>query len=172
MATALRTLFSSVADAIRSMDGTSASIAAENFPARIRAIPTGDLKRFILNDTSITPTGTYATAVYYDTAYGVKVGYLGDGNQILVSMRGGTTTAYEYLHFTLTQSNISGLTITANTTSNTNVTAKPALIYACVISGFKTALAGKSGARIAVAMSGVNATYDYTTCRITVTGVS
>lgn len=233
MATALRTLFHNIAAAIRSKDGTSGEIQAENFPERILAIPSGgggtlttktivlngtynasddgadgyssvvvdvgagralritsngfkDVSnfayadvhvipfRFVINDDGITPTGAYATSTYYNTSYGVKVAYLPDGDGIIVSMQAGTSTAYEYLNFTLAMDNISGLTLTNRTNASSSyATASPGLIYACVISGFNAAFASQplSGVVISVAMTSVNATYDYTTCAITVTGI-
>lgn len=116
--------------------------------------------RKVINDDSITPTGSYATSTYYNTSYGVKIGYMANGDVIL-SMRSGTTTAYEVLLFTLASAP-SGVTITAHSTPST--TAGPAAaIYACVLSGIS------GHVTISVAMNGRNSSYDYTTCAITVT---
>lgn len=120
--------------------------------------------RYITNDTSITPSGTYATSTYYNTSYGVKIGYMPDGN-ILLSMQAGTSTDYEYLRF-YASSVPSGVTVTsAYNTSTSYVTAAPGMIYACVISGID----GK--ATIDISMNTVNSSYDYVRCDITVTYV-
>ncbi len=122
----------------------------------------GEIKRLISNDTSITPTGTYATSTYYNTAYGVKIGYMANGD-ILLSMQGGTSTNYEYLNFVL-GTVPSGVTLTwTMTTSSNYATGKPNIQYACVLSGIT------SPSTIAIAMSSVDSTYDYVTCTITVT---
>lgn len=116
----------------------------------------------ITNDESITPTGTYATSAYYNTDYGVKVGYMRNGD-ILVSMQAGTTTAYETLYFTLASAP-SGVTITATYNSSSSyVTGAPKLIYACVISGLTT------NATMSIAMDSMSSSYDRTGCAITIT---
>lgn len=121
------------------------------------------LERKVANDDSITPTGSYATSTYYNTDYGVKIGYMANGD-VLLSMRAGTTTAYEMLLFTLASAP-SGVTLTAHATPSTS--AGPAAgIYACVLSG----ITGK--VNISVAMNTINSSYDYTTCAITVTEVT
>ena len=116
----------------------------------------------ITNDTSIVPTGTYATSSYYNTSYGVKVGYMRNGD-ILVSMRAGSSVSYESLYFKLVSAP-SGVTITeSHTTNSNNITGSAGLIYACVISGLKT------NATMAIGMASRDSTYDYTQCDITIT---
>jgi len=125
----------------------------------------GEIVRLITNDNSITPTGTYATSTYYNTTYGVKLGYMANGD-IILSMRAGTTTSYEYLYFYLASAP-SGVTITeVHNTSSSYATAAAGLIYACVISG----LTVKS--QIAIAMNTYNGTGDYTRVDITITANS
>lgn len=122
------------------------------------------IKALITNDTSITPTGTYATSTYYNTSYGVKVGYMRNGD-IIVSMQAGTTTSYEALYMNLASAP-SGVTITtAYNTNSSYSTGSPALIYACIISGLK------SNATMSIAMTTRNGSYDYTRCDITLTAV-
>lgn len=125
--------------------------------------PSGYVQRLVSNDDSITPTGNYATSTYYDTTYGVQVGYCPDGS-VLISMKGGTSTSYENLNFKL-DSAPDGVTIETSSTSWD--TGDPAgNLYVCRLKG----ITGRVS--IAIAMSAVNATYDYVTCSITVTEVT
>lgn len=120
------------------------------------------LKKLISNDDSITPTGTYATSTYYNTTYGVKVGYCNNGD-IILSMQAGTSTACETLYFSL-GTVPGGVTITeAHTTSSSYNTGSPGLIYACIISGLNVS------SSISIDMSSRNTTYDYVRCDITIT---
>ena len=121
------------------------------------------IRRWVTNDDSIVPTGSYATSTYYDTTYGVKIGYMADGN-ILLSMKGGTTAAYEKLHFTL-DSAPDGVSIEIGSSTNSNTSGSAALIYACVLIGIKQEVT------ISIAMGSVSSANDYTTCAITVTAV-
>ena len=120
--------------------------------------------RKITNDTSITPTGTYATSTYYNTTYGVKIGYMYGGN-IILTMQGGSTTSYEYLYFQLgtVPSGVTLANVFNPSASSSYVTGYPGIIYACVISGLT------STATMSIAMNGRNATYDYTTVTINIT---
>ena len=114
----------------------------------------------IVNDGAITPTGSYASATYYNLAYGVKLGYCTNGD-ILVSMKGGTSTGYENIDFTL-PSPPAGVTLTKNGT--TYDTSDPAgNLFVCVISGLKTKHT------MSITMSSYNGTYDYVTAAITLT---
>lgn len=125
---------------------------------------TGGITRIINNDTSITPTGTYATSTYYDTTYGVKIGYMPNGD-VLLSMKGGTSTSYEYLNFVL-GTVPSGVTLTwAFNISSNYATGKPGIQYACVLSG----ITQKSN--ISLSMTARDGTYDYATVTINVTAV-
>lgn len=125
--------------------------------------PSGYVQRLVSNDDSITPTGNYATSTYYDTTYGVHVGYCPDGS-VLISMKGGTSTAYENLNFKL-NSAPDGVTIETSSTSWD--TSDPAgNLYVCRLTG----ITGKVS--ISIDMSAVNSTYDYVTCAITVTEVT
>lgn len=119
----------------------------------------------VANGGGITPGGTYANSTYYDAAYGVKIGYMVNGD-IILSMRGGTSTSYEYLYFTLASAP-DGVTLTAasNFTTSSYATAAPGNIYACILSGVKRPV------NISLDMSTVNLTYDYTRVDITVTEV-
>ena len=121
------------------------------------------IKQLINNDTSITPTGTYATATYYNKTYGVKIGYTSDGD-IILSMKAGTTSGYETLYF-YASSLPSGATLTeVHTTSTSYVGGSPELIYACVISGLSQSYTHT----LSLAMNTINATYDYTRVDITI----
>lgn len=142
---------------------TAATDSFSTMAGNIESISAG-IARLVTNDDSITPTGTYATSTYYNTTYGVKIGYCSDGS-ILLSMQGGTSTGYETIYFSLASAP-DGVSITeAHNTSTSYVTGKPALIYACVLTGITTDVT------ISVAMDSVNASYDYVNCAITVTEV-
>ena len=155
----LTNFLSGIADAIRAKTGKTGTINAANFATEISNIETG-VPILITNDTSITPTGTYATSVYYNTTYGVKVGYCSNG-EILISMQGGTSTSYENIYFTLASAP-SGVTIQTN--NNTYDTSGDAgNIFACLITG----LTVKS--TLSIDMSTYNGTYDYVQAAITIT---
>lgn len=118
--------------------------------------------RKITNDTSVTPSGTYATSTYYNTTFGVKVGYVQGGN-IIIAMQAGTSTSYETLYFNLSSAP-AGVTITeAHTTSSSYVTGSAGLVYACIISGLSVSAA------LAISMNTINSTYDYAQVDITLT---
>lgn len=145
---------------------TSSSASVATMASNIGQIPAkarqGYVKCYVTNGESITPTGTYATSTYYNTTFGVKIGYTADGD-VLLMMKGGTTTNYEYLQFALDSSSMSGVTIErCDMSANSNATGKPEVIYGCVLKGIT------KNCRISVTMSTYNATYDWTQCTIKV----
>jgi len=119
----------------------------------------------VLNASNIVPTGSYATSTYYDLKFGVKIAYGAEGD-IYIIMKGGTTTAYEYLHF-IADVVPEGVTIeTSNvTTSSSYVTGWPGFIQVGIIHG----VTGKIN--ISLVMDSYDATYDYTNVKVTVTPV-
>lgn len=137
---------------------TAATDSFAVMAANIESI-SGGVERLVTNDESITPSGSYATSTYYDTTYGVKVGYCPDGS-VLISMKGGTSTSYENLNFTLSSAP-SGIAIE---TSDTDWdTSDPAgNLYVCCLTGITSPVS------IAIEMSSRNSTDDYVTCAITV----
>lgn len=142
---------------------TSSSATAATMASNIAKIRKGYLRPYVTNGESITPTGTYATSTYYDTTFGVKIGYTADG-EVLLMMKGGTTTNYEYLQFVLGSSTMSGVTIErCDMNVSSNATGKPAVIYGCVLKGIT------KNCTISVTMSTYNATYDWVQCTINVT---
>jgi hypothetical protein len=115
------------------------------------------LSRFVVNDTSIVPTGEYND--HYDATYGVQVGYCPDGS-ILLSMMAAGNTSYENLWFSLASAP-SGVTIQTN--NNTyDTSGDVGNLFVCRISG----VTGKVS--IAIAMDTRNGTYDYVECAVTV----
>jgi hypothetical protein len=118
------------------------------------------LSRFVTNDMSITPTGKYATSVYYNQTYGVKVGYCPDGS-ILLSMQGGTTGNYENIYFSLASAPAGVAIQTNNNTYDTS--GDTGNLFVCWLTG----ITGKVA--ISVAMDSYNGTYDYVECAVTVT---
>ena len=124
--------------------------------------PSGDsssIKRLITNDESVTPTGTYASATYYNIPYGVKVGYCPNGD-ILISMMGGTSSSYENLYFTLASAP-AGVTISATDGGTYGTANGTGGLYVCCISGLTTS------ATLSIEMKSRNASYDYVRCAIT-----
>lgn len=120
--------------------------------------------RLISNDEAITPSGSYATSVYYDLAFGVKVGYMNNGD-IIIAMQAGSSTSYETNYFNLASAP-AGVTITEqHTTSSSYVTGSAGLIYACIISGLTVPCT------LSVAMDAVSSTYDYKQIDLTLTEV-
>lgn len=47
--------------------------------------------------TSISVTGAYATSTYYNTEFGIQIGYL-NNSDIVVMIRGGTSSSYEHIN--------------------------------------------------------------------------
>lgn len=123
-----------------------------------------DAWRLISNDDAIVPTGSYANATYYNVNFGIKISYAPDGD-VVVTVKGGTSTAYENIIFTLTTS-ISGVTLSQGAETTWNASVSPVgHVYSCVISGIT------KKASMAVEFSNINATNDTTTCAITLKAV-
>jgi hypothetical protein len=126
-------------------------------------VPSGVAAPGMVQNEPVVPTGTYATATYYNVSYGVKLGYMADGD-ILLSMRSGSSTSYEYLYFNLASAPPTLTLTAANSFVATSYTsAAPGDIYACVLSGVTKPV------NIEIAMTVQNATYDWVRCDITVT---
>ena len=124
-------------------------------------VPNKGIETLIANDGSITPTGTYATAGYYNLEYGVKIGYMANGD-VMISMKNGTSKAYENLYF-YAASLPTGVTLDAPSTfSSSNVVG---MTFVGIISG----LTGP--ANIAIDMSTRNSSTDYVRCDLTITYV-
>ena len=87
-----------IAAAITGAGGEAA--ADETFASLAAKILKMSVKATIVNCDSIVPTGGDATATYYNVDFGVKVGAMPNGD-IIVAMKGGTSTGYETLNFLL-----------------------------------------------------------------------
>lgn len=118
----------------------------------------GGIEQLIENDTSITPTGTYATSTYYNTSYGVKIGYMSNGG-VIISMENGTSSQYRTLRFTAS-SLPSGVTLTAPSSTGTQFGSHTIIAYSCIVTG----LTGM--ATLSIAMNARSTSY--TTCAITI----
>lgn len=119
------------------------------------------IKPIIANDGSIVPTGTYATATYYNLEYGVKIGYMANGD-VMITMKNGTSTAYENLYFHAA-SLPSGVTLDAPSKFGSgNVVG---MTFVGIISGLT------GSANIAIDMSTRNSSTDYVRCDLTITYV-
>lgn len=124
-------------------------------------VDVGGIKQIIANDGSIVPTGTYATEVYYNIEYGVKIGYMANGD-VMISMKNGTTTAYENIYF-YAASLPSGVTLDAPSTFGTGNVVD--MTFVGIISGLT------GSANIAIDMSTRNSSTDYVRCDLTITYV-
>lgn len=110
--------------------------------------------------TSLTFSGTYATATYFTQA---DCSCFRDAaGRIALVMKGGTSTSYENLYFTLTDSSGLGVTL-AGQSVYSYASASAGQYYVSVLTGITKPV------KIAVAMDARNATSDYVTCAITVT---
>lgn len=124
-------------------------------------VPDKGILPLIANDGSIVPTGTYATATYYNLEYGVKIGYMTNGD-VMISMKNGTSTAYENLYF-YAASLPSGVTLNAPSKFGTgNATG---MMFVGIISGLT------GSANIAIDMSTRDSSHDYVRCDLTITYV-
>ena len=150
-----------IATAITGMGvATSASDTYQTMANNIQSIETG-VKRMVANDTSIVPTGTYATSTYYDTSFGVLISYAPNGDVVL-TMKGGTTTTYENLYYVLDSAPTG---VTMEFVRNTGTSSASGRIYSCVLNNIQTLV------NIAIAMNDRNSSSDYTRCDITITEV-
>ena len=150
-----------IATAITGMGvATSASDTYQTMANNIQSIETG-VKRMVANDTSIVPTGTYANNTYYNTNFGVLISYAPNGDVVL-TMKGGTTTAYENLYYVLSSAPDG---VTMEFVRNTGASSTAGRIYSCVLHNIQTLV------NIAIAMNSRNSSSDYTQCNITITEV-
>lgn len=139
--------------------------ATETFAELAAKLMRLSVKSLIVNCDSIVPTGEDATATYYNVDFGVKVGAMANGD-IIVAMRAGTTTTYEFLDFSL-GTVPTGVTITTQSaTASSNATGKSSMIYACVLHGIT------NPCEMSVALALGNSTYDNTKITISLTEVS
>lgn len=153
---------SAIAAAITGMGVSAAeSETWTSLAEKITQIKTG-ITPLISNGGNVVPTGSYAGSAYYNTDFGVLVSYSSDG-KVIVTMKGGTYTAYENINFALGTAP-SGVEIVNNSTSYD--TSDPVgNIYSCVLTGIE------SPVEMSMEMNGANSTYDYVTCKITLTEV-
>lgn len=128
-------LFTNICDKLRNMSGRPTKIKIDYLPYFFNNIMIG---RFIVDDTNIPAIGKHAgDNSYYDTSYGVRIAYM-PGNEIMVSMKGGTSEAREQIQFQLANNTGDNIVLTeSHNTSSTYNGAKPGLIYACCLSGFQ-----------------------------------
>lgn len=124
-------------------------------------VPNKGILPLIANDGSIVPTGTYATATYYNLEYGVKIGYMANGD-VMISMKNGTSTAYENLYFHAA-SLPSGVTLDAPSKFGSGNVVN--MTFVGIISGLT------GSANIAINMSTRNSSQDYVRCDLTITYV-
>lgn len=124
-------------------------------------VPNKGILPLIANDGSIVPTGTYATATYYNLEYGVKIGYMANGD-VMISMKNGTSTAYENLYFHAA-SLPSGVTLDAPSTFGSGNVVN--MTFVGIISGLT------GSANIAINMSTRSSSKDYVKCDLTITYV-
>lgn len=142
-----------------SITGTSDNL--DGYKQVVVNVPNEGILPLIANDGSIVPTGTYAIATYYNLEYGVKIGYMANGD-VMISMKNGTSTAYENLYF-YAASLPTGVTLNAPSTFGTgNATG---MTFVGIISGLT------GSANIAINMGTRNSTYNYVRCDLTISYV-
>ena len=124
-------------------------------------IPDRGIQPIIANDGSITPTGTYATSDYYNISYGVKIGYMANGD-VMISMQGGSSTAYENIYFYAASLPSEVTLIAPSTFGSVNAIN---MMFVGIISGLT------GDANIAINMSTRNSSQDYVRCDLTITYV-
>lgn len=135
--------------------------AEDTLSAAIDALPETLIVPRVVNAGAIAPTGTYATATYYNTDFGVRIAY-DAGGDIYIIMKGGTTTSYEYLRFAAA-SVPEGVTVEATVpTSSSYVSMTAGMMQVGVIHGVT------GNVRISLVMDAINSTYDYTDVKVTV----
>lgn len=139
---------------------TSVSDSYQTMANNIQSIETG-VKRIVANDTSIVPTGTYANSTYYNVSFGVLISYAPNGDVVL-TMKGGTTTTYENLYYVLDSAPPG---VTMDFVRNTATSSTAGRIYSCVLNNIQTSV------NIAIGMNSRNSSSDYTQCDITITEV-
>lgn len=134
---------------------------APNASVSISGIPDASsnvMTKFISN---VEITGTYATSTYYNTDFGVQIGYLSNSD-IVVMIRGGTSTSYEHLYIDSISSSLpSGVTLNEQETTNFwtgngSTTDSTGYLYAAIYRGFD---ASKTYS-LSVNMSGRDSTDD------------
>lgn len=140
---------------------TASSDGFDGYKQVIVNVPNKGIEPLIANDGSIVPTGTYATAGYYNLEYGVKIGYMANGD-VMISMKNGTSTAYENLYF-YAASLPTGVTLDAPSTFGTGNAV--GMTFVGIISGLT------GSANIAIDMSTRDSSHDYIRCDLTITYV-
>lgn len=129
-------------------------------------IATGSITPTVANESGVIPIGTYATAVYFDLDFGVKVSYDRIGNIYLV-MKGGTTTDYENLRFVAGEVP-DGVTIETTVPSSTSyVTMMPGKLQVGIIHG----VVGMVNVSLAMNTAG-NSSYDYIDVTVNITSAT
>ncbi len=119
-----------------------------------------DLSPYILDLLgTLSFSGTYATSTYFTQADCTWA--CNSNGEIILIIRGGTSTAYENIIFTLVSAP-TGVAIKTGSSSwdTSNPTQQ---YYGCVLTGVTQKV------NIAVNLSAVNSTYDYVQCALTVT---
>lgn len=117
----------------------------------------------VLNESGVGPTGTYATATYYNLDFGAKIAYDRTGD-IYIIMKGGTTTDYEYFRF-VAGDVPSGVTVETTVPSSTSyVTMMPANLQVGIVHG----VTGRVNMTLEMKTSG-NSSYDYIDVTVNVT---
>lgn len=120
----------------------------------------------VTNESGLAPTGTYATAVYYDLDFGVKCAYDRLGNIYLI-MKGGTTVDYEYFRF-VAGTVPAGVTIETTVLNSTSYVAMmPGNLQVGIIHG----VTGQVTVTLTMNTAG-NSSYDYIDVTVNITPVT
>ena len=126
-------------------------------------VQNGAIIPLVVNESGLTPTGSYANATYYNVDFGAKIAYDRLGNIFLV-MKGGTSTDYEYLYF-IAGTVPDSVTIeqTCQYSSSSYVSMTPNMMQVAIIHGVQ----GKVSLKLT--MGEQNSSYDWVKVTIDVT---
>lgn len=118
--------------------------------------------------TSISVTGTYATSTYYDTNFGVQIGYINNTDIVLMMSSGIKNTTYEDFSFNLSSAP-SGITCSGDECSDyTSTDGRAGYLSVQIFRGFDVS----KQYNISIDMSSRSSTNDYILCDVTIAEAS
>lgn len=135
---------------------------------KVKHTPNADSNIITKFIASTSVTGTYATSTYYDTDFGVQIGYINNTDIVLMIRSGTKNTAYEDFSFGLSSAP-AGITCFDDERSNYMSTdGRAGYLSVQIFRGFNIS----KQYNISIDMRNRNATNDYILCDVTITEVS